>query len=419
MKKKWKIVIAVFVLAGAAVLFFTEEIKGKIIHILGAAENYKVEGDPNAMQPRFNDADVQREKIHVYLAQIASGFTQPVDIQFSPVEKEVALIAEKTGALKWVNFKTKATGALAKIDVLVSAEEGLLGVAFHPAYASNGKIYLNYVAKENGNDVSRVSEWVVSKPAELSGATLASERILMRVAQPYANHNAGQLAFGPDGMLYIGWGDGGFKDDPKGNGQNPFTLLGSMLRISVEPDANGKPYSIPKDNPHVGDARYAPETWAIGFRNPWRYSFDPKGRLIVADVGQDRYEEIDIVEKGGNYGWNVREGFHCFEPKENCATANLLNPVYEYGRKEGQSLTGGYVYTSTEISALKNKYVFSDFISGRIWAIDLPDNAQGKVQKVYTLGQWPVLISSFGRDAAGNVYAADFGSGKIFRLAVR
>jgi glucose/arabinose dehydrogenase len=125
----------------------------------------------------------------------------------------------------------------------------------------------------------------------------------MRVVQPYANHNAGQLAFGPDGMLYIGWGDGGFKDDPKGNGQNPLTLLGSMLRISVEPDANGKPYSIPKDNPHVGDARYAPETWAIGFRNPWRYSFDPKGRLIVADVGQDRYEEIDIVEKGGNYGW--------------------------------------------------------------------------------------------------------------------
>jgi glucose/arabinose dehydrogenase len=312
MKKKWKIVIAVFVLAGAAVLFFTEEIKGKIIHILGAAENYKVEGDPNAMQPRFNDADVQREKIHVYLAQIASGFTQPVDIQFSPVEKEVALIAEKTGALKWVNFKTKATGTLAKIDVLVSAEEGLLGVAFHPAYASNGKIYLNYVAKENGNDVSRVSEWVVSKPAELSGATLASERILMRVAQPYANHNAGQLAFGPDGMLYIGWGDGGFKDDPKGNGQNPLTLLGSMLRISVEPDTNGKPYSIPKDNPHVGDARYAPETWAIGFRNPWRYSFDPKGRLIVADVGQDRYEEIDIVEKGGNYGWKRARRFSLF-----------------------------------------------------------------------------------------------------------
>lgn len=419
MKTRWKILIAFLVLAGGAVALFTEGIKIKIIHILGAAENYKVEGDPNAMQPRFNDEDIQREKILVNLAQIGSGFTQPVDIQFSPAEKDTAIIAEKTGALKWINFKTKATGTLAKINVITSAEEGLLGAAFHPAYAANGKIYLNYVANENGKDVSRVSEWIVSKPANLAEAVLGDERILMRVVQPYANHNAGQLAFGPDGMLYIGWGDGGFKDDPKGNGQNPLTLLGSMLRISVEPDANGKPYSIPKDNPHVGDARYAPETWAIGFRNPWRYSFDPKGRLIVADVGQDRFEEIDIVEKGGNYGWNRREGFHCFEPKENCETKNLLEPIYEYGRKEGQSLTGGYVYTGTEISSLRNKYVFADFVSGRIWAIELPESSQAKVQKVYTLGRWPVLISSFGRDAAGNVYAADFGSGKIFRFVAK
>lgn len=419
MKTKWKILIGVLAILTAAVLIFTEEIKIKIIHILGAAENYKAEGDPNAMQPRFNDADVQREKILVNLVQLTSGFTQPVDIQFSPVERDLALIAEKTGALKWINFKTKATGTLAKITVLTNAEEGLLGVAFHPAYATNGKIYLNYVANENGKDVSRVAEWIVSKPSAIAESTLGSERILMRLVQPYANHNAGQLAFGPDGMLYIGWGDGGFKDDPKGNGQNPLTLLGSMLRISVEPDANGKPYSIPKDNPHVGDARYAPETWAIGFRNPWRYSFDPKGRLIVADVGQDLFEEIDIVDKGGNYGWKIREGFHCFEPKENCQTKDLNDPIYEYGRKEGQSLTGGYVYTGTEISALKNKYVFADFISGRIWAIELPDIAQTKVQKVLTLGQWPVLISSFGRDAAGNVYAADFGSGKIFYLAAK
>ncbi len=419
MGKKWQILLAVVLALSVALVLGLESIKGKIIHILGAAENYKVEGDPNAMQPRFTDADAARERIAVNLVQIASGFVQPVDIQFSPVEKDVALICEKTGALKWINFQTKTTGILASIPVLVGAEEGLLGAAFHPTFATNGKIYLNYVANENGNDVSRVSEWVVSKPADIANAKLGSERILMRVVQPYANHNAGQLAFGPDGMLYIGWGDGGFKDDPKGHGQNPKTLLGSMLRISVEPDASGNPYSIPKDNPHVGDARYVPETWAIGFRNPWRYSFDPKGRLIVADVGQDRYEEIDIVEKGGNYGWKVREGFHCFEPKENCATANLLEPVYEYGRKEGQSLTGGNVYTASEISALKNKYVFADFISGRIWAIDLPDNAQGKVQKVYTLGQWPVLISSFGRDAAGNVYVADFGSGKIFRLSAR
>ena len=192
-----------------------------------------------------------------------------------------------------------------------------------------------------------------------------------------------------------------------------------MLRVSVEPDASGKPYTVPADNPFVGNPAYAPETFAWGFRNPWRYSFDPKGRLIVADVGQDLFEEIDIVEKGANYGWNIREGAHCFEPKENCKTENLRDPVYEYGRKEGQSLTGGYVYTGTAIAALKDKYVFADFVSGRIWAIQWPESAQGKVDKAYTLGQWPVLISAFGRDNGGNLYAADFGSGKILRLAAK
>lgn len=419
MKKGYKVTLGIIAFLGVFVLIFNEAIKGKIIHVLGAPENYKVEGAGEAMQPRYSDADASREKIPVALLPMASGFTQPVDIQFSPVEKEIALIAEKTGALKWVNLRTKATGVLAKISVITHAEEGLLGVAFHPEFAKNGKIYLNYVAGEGSKDVSRVAEWVVSKPAAISEASLGNERILMRVAQPYANHNGGQLAFGPDGMLYIGWGDGGFKDDPKGNGQNPLTLLGSMLRVSVEPGPSGKPYSIPMDNPHVGDARYAPETWAIGFRNPWRYSFDPKGRLIVADVGQDLFEEIDIVEKGGNYGWNAREGFHCFEPKENCRTANLSDPVYEYGRKEGQSITGGYVYTASEIPGLKNKYVFADFVSGRLWAMELPEKSGDRVQKIYTLGRWPILVSSFGRDAAGNIYAADFGSGKIFRIATK
>lgn len=273
------------------------------------------------------------------------------------------------------------------------------------------------MVSENGNDVSRVSEFTASDKTDLSKAKLSAERILMSVVQPYPNHNAGQLAFGPDGMLYVGWGDGGFRNDPKGNGQNPKTLLGSMLRIDVEPAGKGRQYKIPSDNPFVNTAGFAPETFAYGFRNPWRYSFDHKGRLVVADVGQDLYEEVDIVEKGGNYGWNIREGMHCFEPKENCQTKDLRDPVYEYGRTEGQSISGGYVYTGDEISALKNKYVFADFVTGRMWAITLPDKADGKVEKPYTLGQWPLLPSTFGRDGAGNVYVADFGTGKIFRLA--
>ncbi|MBN8220718.1 MAG: PQQ-dependent sugar dehydrogenase [Spirochaetes bacterium] len=419
MNNKLKYVLGIIAVLGAAVFFGREGIKNKIIHILGAPERYKAEGDPNALQPKYTDADAAREKIVIQLVQVASGFVQPTDIQFSPLENDMALIAEKQGALKWVNLNTKASGILHKFEVISEAEEGLLGIAFHPQFKDNGKIYFNYTVSENGNDTSRIAEWVVSKPSDMANAKLSNERILMRVVQPYSNHNAGQLQFGPDGMLYIGWGDGGFKDDPKGHGQNPKTLLGSMLRVSVEPDASGKPYTVPADNPFVGNPAYAPETFAWGFRNPWRYSFDPKGRLIVADVGQDLFEEIDIVEKGANYGWNIREGAHCFEPKENCKTENLREPVYEYGRKEGQSLTGGYVYTGTAIAALKDKYVFADFVSGRIWAIQLPESAQGKVDKAYTLGQWPVLISAFGRDNGGNLYAADFGSGKILRLAAK
>ena len=419
MNNKLKYVLGIIAVLGAAVFFGREGIKNKIIHILGAPERYKAEGDPNALQPKYTDADAAREKIVIQLVQVASGFVQPTDIQFSPLENDIALIAEKQGALKWVNLNTKASGILHKFEVISEAEEGLLGIAFHPQFKDNGKIYFNYTVSENGNDTSRIAEWAVSKPSDMANAKLSNERILMRVVQPYSNHNAGQLQFGPDGMLYIGWGDGGFKDDPKGHGQNPKTLLGSMLRVSVEPDASGKPYTIPSDNPFAGNPAYAPETFAWGFRNPWRYSFDPKGRLIVADVGQDLFEEIDIVEKGANYGWNIREGAHCFEPKENCKTENLRDPVYEYGRKEGQSLTGGYVYTGTAIAALKDKYVFADFVSGRIWAIQLPESAQGKVDKAYTLGQWPVLISAFGRDNGGNLYAADFGSGKILRLAAK
>jgi len=394
-----------------------DSLKSTIVKILGSADKYKAEGDPTNFVPKFTANDAAREKIAISLREVAAGFKQVTDIQFAPGETAMVLIAEKTGALKWVNLKNRQSGLLHQFDVISAAEEGLLGIAFHPQFATNGKIYFNHMVSENGNDVSRVSEFTASDRSDLSKAKLAGERILMTVAQPYPNHNAGQLAFGPDDMLYIGWGDGGFRNDPKGNGQNPKTLLGSMLRIDVEPDGKGRQYKIPSDNPYVNTAGFAPEIFAYGFRNPWRYSFDPKGRLIVADVGQDLWEEIDIVEKGGNYGWNIREGMHCFEPKENCQTKDLRDPVYEYGRTEGQSITGGYVYTGDEVSALKNKYVFADFVSGRMWAIALPDKADGKVDKPYALGQWPLLPSTFGRDGAGNVYVADFGTGKIFRLA--
>ena len=172
------------------------------------------------------------------------------------------------------------------VEVRTASEEGLLGLAFHPRFAENGRFFLNYVVGHEGDDVSRIAEWTHSAPSDLKGGQATERRILMSVAQPYANHNAGQLAFGPDGYLYVGWGDGGYRDDPHGNGQKPDALLGKMLRIDVDREADGRPYAIPADNPFVGKTGYRPEIWALGLRNPWRYAFDPKGRLVVADVGR-------------------------------------------------------------------------------------------------------------------------------------
>ena len=275
---------------------------------------------------------------------------------------------------------------------------------------------MHYSATSAGREVSRVSEWTLTDRNEIAVAKITRERILLEVEQPYPNHNAGQLAFGPDGMLYIGQGDGGFRADPHRHGQNPATLLGSMLRIDVRPDeSGGRPYTIPADNPYPA-GKAAPEAFAIGFRNPWKYSFDPRGRLIVADVGQDKHEEISIVEAGKNYGWDVREAGHCFNPASDCPRAGFVDPVHEYGREEGKSITGGFVYTGRRLPELQGKYVFGDFVSGRIWAMDLPESAGQRVKTVYSLGKWPVLISTFGQDENGEIYLGDYAQGGIFQL---
>jgi len=393
-----------------------EMIKRKMIDILASSEKYKPEGDNSKLSASFNGKDLEREKIKIKLTEIAGGYSQPTDLQFPPGEDDTFLITEKKGNLKWGRVGKKDSGTLIQIPVLVSAEEGLLGLAFHPEFAENGKIYLNFTTQKDGKDFSRVSEWILSKPKDIPNSQIGSEKILMEVAQPYANHNAGQLAFGSDSYLYIGWGDGGLKDDSLLHGQNPETFLGSMLRIDVNSMEGSKPYKIPDDNPFLGKKGFAPEVFAYGFRNPWRYSFSNDGRMIVSDVGQELWEEIDIIEKGKNYGWNTKEASHCFMPKENCNTESLTDPIYEYGREDGQSITGGYVYSGKGIKELSNKYVFGDFITGRIWAFDLPSSSDKKVTTVYSLGKWAILISTFGKDSSGNIYVVDFGSGRVFRI---
>ncbi|MBI4042009.1 MAG: PQQ-dependent sugar dehydrogenase [Deltaproteobacteria bacterium] len=368
----------------------------------------------------FDGLDATRKRIAVSLKEVARDFRHPTDIQFLPDRPSIMIVLEQEGKMKWHSLEDDTSGTILELKVLTVSEQGLLGLAFHPNFRSNRKFYLNATVKSAGKEGTQISEWKLPGGENLAGVRAAQTEIILEVQQPYANHNAGQLAFGPDGLLYIGLGDGGWGGDPHGHGQNRETLLGAMLRIDVDHPAGGKPYGIPKDNPFVESARFRREIWAWGLRNPWRYSFDPQGRLIAADVGQDLWEEISIVERGKNYGWNIREGSHCFKPSENCPEKGLEDPIIEYGHEEGQSITGGYVYSGKKISELFGKYLFGDFVTGRLWAAELPKSGEAhrrlRGEEIYTLGRWPLQIVTFGKGLDGELYLADYRSGMIYRI---
>ncbi len=380
-------------------------------------QSYSVKGN-KALAASFDGKDADRRRIDVRLTEVAKGFTELIGIELVPGQPDVFVALEKGGTAYWHSLSSGQRGELFQIDVLTVSEEGLLGIAFHPRYRENGRFFIHYVAEdEKGRHMSRVDEYTVPAGADLTKAKKSFAKRIFQVEQPYPNHNGGHLAFGPDGFLYIGYGDGGFANDPHGHGQNLSTYLGAMLRIDVDRSSDGRPYAIPPDNPFAGRPDALPEIFAYGLRNPWRYAFDPKGRLVAGDVGQDRYEEITYVGRGDNLGWNVREARHCFEPEQGCRTEGLVDPFYEYGREEGQSVTGGVVYTGTRLPALKGKYVFGDFVTGRLWALDLPEpSPKPPLVEAYALGKWPILPTSFARDEQGEVYVCDFNDGKVFRL---
>lgn len=292
--------------------------------------------------------------------------------------------------------------------VLAGGERGLLGLAIHPDYRRNGRFFVNYTRKPDGATV-------LAEYHRGPTATSASqeERILLTVPQPYPNHNGGMLAFGPDGYLYVGLGDGGSKGDPDNRAQNPGDLLGKILRIDIE---RGDPYGIPMDNPFAkGGGR--PEIYALGVRNPWRFSFDAKtGNLWVADVGQYKWEEIDLVTRGGNYGWRVTEGAHCFHPATDCRTTTFSPPLYEYPHEKGRcSIIGGYLYRGQAISSLVGTYIYGDFCSGEIFALPYPPRDQS-LNEARMILKTSLQISSFGEDAAGELYVLDHNGG-VYRLS--
>lgn len=285
-------------------------------------------------------------------------------------------------------------------------EEGLLGLAFHPKFRENGEFFVHYTRKDAPPHTSVVSRFRTSKESP-DTADPATEEELIRIPQPFWNHNGGGLAFGPDGYLYIALGDGGKRDDPFGNGQNLETLLGSILRIDVNRKDAGKNYAIPRDNPFVNRTKAAPEIYAYGFRNVWGMSFDKvTGSLWVADVGQDLWEEIDIVTKGGNYGWNLREAAHKFGKKGSEPDENLIDPVWEYHHEVGKSITGGVVYRGKKTPFFVGCYFYADYITGRVWALKY-DEQQRQFIANYSLKADLMPYIAFGTDMHDEVYLTD------------
>ncbi len=301
-------------------------------------------------------------------------------------------------------------------DWRIDNEEGLLGLAFHPSYKTNGQFFVYYTA-ESQPHLSVVSRFTVSKN-DRNKADPASEQIVIKIPQPFSNHNGGSIAFGPDGYLYIGLGDGGHRNDTLGNAANLGTWMGSILRIDVNAKSGDQNYAIPKDNPFVNRKGAKPEIYAYGFRNIWRLSFDRKtGDLWASDVGQDLWEEIDVVHAGGNYGWGGREGTYTFGNRKFKVQDKPIDPVWEYDHQTGKSITGGFVYRGSKLPELQGSYLYADFVTGRIWALKY-NQSTGKVISNVRIPSPRLAVIGFGEDAAGEVYGlVQSGNGRgIFRF---
>ena len=311
---------------------------------------------------------------------------------------------------------TEATNLTVFLDlrdrVTVRSEQGMIGLAFDPSFSNNGYFYLHYSVDPPRRGV--ISRFALD-PTDGSQGDLESELVLLEVAQPFINHNGGMLAFGPDGYLYVGLGDGGGGGDRFGNAQNPRTLLGSVLRIDVREATAEKRYAIPPDNPFASGQNGRPEVWAYGLRNPWRFSFDRStGDLWLADVGQNAWEEVDIITSGGNYGWNVMEANRCYPLNDlSCERDGLIGPVVDYTHAEGCAVTGGYVYRGARLPALDGTYIYGDFCSGKLWGVRYDGN---NVTEHALLAETKLALSSFGEDESGEIYLLDHGAGGIYRL---
>jgi glucose/arabinose dehydrogenase len=344
---------------------------------------------------------------------VASGLNKPTTFVDPNDGSGRFLVLEQNGRIRWVADGQPLEQAFLDIRAklhISGSEQGLLGLALDPNYAQNGRFYVDYTDL-NGNTV--IARYTAAEGHQT--ADPASEEILLQISQPYANHNGGQLAFGPDGYLYIGMGDGGSGGDPQNNAQNPNQLLGKILRIAVT-DAGG--YLIPSDNPYAGGGG-AQEVWALGLRNPWRFSFDSAtGDLYIADVGQNLYEEVSLVtaadlRPGLNFGWRYFEGLHSYDDPGNLDQKAFIWPIYEYAHDQGCSVTGGYVYRGS-LSEWNGIYLFGDYCSGLVWGSVLQADGSRQTQRLFQING---NLSAFGQNAQGEVYALDYLNGQILKLS--
>lgn len=345
----------------------------------------------------------------VRLVEVTNGFAEPVAMDAAADGR--LFIVEQAGRVQIVRNSAKNGAPFLDIVGRIESggEKGLLGIALHPQFATNRRYFVNYTRRVSGQLQSVIAEYTAS-PVNPDATDAATERIVLTVNQPFDNHNGGQLAFGPDNRLYIALGDGGGGGDPQRNGQNPNTLLGKILRIDVD---SGVPYGIPSDNPFAnGGGR--PEIFAIGFRNPWRFSFDMTSqRLFVGDVGESAREEVDIVTRGGNYGWNTMEGSICFNPSSGCNQSGITLPIHDYGRSDGSTVIGGFVYRGSAIPSLAGSYVFTDFGNGILRLLRENSGTWSRTDLLSTGRR----ISSLGRDTQNELYVLDYGAGSLLRLA--
>jgi glucose/arabinose dehydrogenase len=354
------------------------------------------------------------------LVKAWSGFSQPLFVTASPADPSRVLVVEKGGLVRGVHGGSIDPTPFLDLTGTVStvSEEGLLSIAFPPGAASASRVYACYTDKSGDVVVSRFAVGADGV------AVAASRREVLRVPHSaHPNHNGGEIAFGPDGMLYFGVGDGGSEGDPNGNGQRPGTLLAKLLRIDVEGVAAGgkvpATYLVPSDNPFVGKSGFRPETWAWGLRNPWRFSFDgATGELYIGDVGQDLWEEIDVAPAGTggqDYGWSQWEGLHPYPPGATRSRAGFTFPVAEYGHDVGDAVIGGYVYRGKTSPALDGIYLFGDTGSGRIWGL----RREGGAWRMHQFAVTGLSISSFGEDDAHEVYVTDIAGGAVYRVTAK